>query len=205
NLQKHTCTCYRWQLTGIPYAHGIAVIQDLRAKLAWDFVDPFYHKETYLRAYTPLIQPINGKDKWPKSLRTPPMPPVQKKQSGRAKVKRIMDPSEPANPYKLKRKHQPYKCTRCGSLGHNKKSFPGEVPVSDRATQRRTTTQKKRVHNLLFTSNLLFAFNYSFSSFIIYYPVLLILQRTKLCMGFSVPIDVSDMDYSLFIMFYITY
>ncbi|KAA8518219.1 hypothetical protein F0562_015693 [Nyssa sinensis] len=54
NLIEKTCNCRRWDITGVPYAYVVAAIllyKDIHEK----FVDLYYHKETYLRAYTPTV------------------------------------------------------------------------------------------------------------------------------------------------------
>ncbi|KAL0342463.1 UNVERIFIED_CONTAM: hypothetical protein Scaly_1908900 [Sesamum calycinum] len=52
NLQQHTCTCRKWDLTGIPCNHGMSAIcsQSLEPE---DFVNPCYSVETFWR-YTSM-------------------------------------------------------------------------------------------------------------------------------------------------------
>ncbi|XP_021752534.1 uncharacterized protein LOC110718041 [Chenopodium quinoa] len=49
NLGERTCSCFRWELTGIPCAHAWACIIKKRLRLE-DFVDDFYSKDRYLEA-----------------------------------------------------------------------------------------------------------------------------------------------------------
>ena len=54
NMRAKECACRCWQLTCIPCVHSMAVI--VRSNMEpFQFVDEFYKKETYLRAYTPVV------------------------------------------------------------------------------------------------------------------------------------------------------
>ena len=65
DLDKHTCACYRWDLTYIPYKHPVSAIAYKKEK-AENYVNHYYKVETYLRTYSHLIQPTNGEEFWPK-------------------------------------------------------------------------------------------------------------------------------------------
>ncbi|KAK4391944.1 hypothetical protein Sango_1972200 [Sesamum angolense] len=66
NLQQHTCTCRKWDLTGIPCKHGMSAIcsQSLEPQ---DFVNPCYSVETFLEVYKHAILPVNGPQLWTKT------------------------------------------------------------------------------------------------------------------------------------------
>ena len=61
DLDKHTCACYRWDLTYIPYKHPVSAIA-YKKENAENYVNHYYKVETYLRTYLHLIQPTNGKE-----------------------------------------------------------------------------------------------------------------------------------------------
>ncbi|KAL0423428.1 UNVERIFIED_CONTAM: hypothetical protein Sradi_0877600 [Sesamum radiatum] len=82
NLQQHTCTCRKWDLTGIPCNHGMSAIcsQSLEPE---DFVNPCYSVETFLEEYKHAILPVNGPQLWIKPALVPPLPPNFGRRSGR--------------------------------------------------------------------------------------------------------------------------
>ena len=58
DLEKHKCSYFRWQLTGISYAHPMHCIYFLKKRLK-EFVHIYYNRETYLRIYSNFLQPLN--------------------------------------------------------------------------------------------------------------------------------------------------
>lgn len=134
NLRERTCSCRRWNLTGIPCMHAVACIHHNREKPE-AYVDKYYHKETYLKAYEPMIHPIKGSNMWPKCNQEPLLPPLVKKQPGRPKKARRKDPEmekDPNNPMQVvSRKGKTTTCTKCYGKGHNRRSCknqPVDVP-----------------------------------------------------------------------------
>ncbi|KAG8387629.1 hypothetical protein BUALT_Bualt02G0041000 [Buddleja alternifolia] len=74
DLHNHTCSCRKWELTGIPCHHAISAI--CRQKLdPEDFVHVAYTVDTYLKVYEHSILPVNGPRLWAKTFFIPPMPP----------------------------------------------------------------------------------------------------------------------------------
>ncbi|KAL3530515.1 hypothetical protein ACH5RR_009837 [Cinchona calisaya] len=59
DLENGTCDYRRWELTGIPCSHVISCC-------GWKGTDPkvyvyeYYKKSAYMRAYEPVMNPING-------------------------------------------------------------------------------------------------------------------------------------------------
>ncbi|KAL6199798.1 hypothetical protein ACLB2K_029580 [Fragaria x ananassa] len=74
DLQRRTCACRRWNLTGIPCKHAISAIHFMREKLE-DYIDACYLKKTYLATYSHTIQPVNGIDLWMPSDELAILPP----------------------------------------------------------------------------------------------------------------------------------
>lgn len=54
NLAERTCTCRRYQDTGIPCGHAVAVIQRLRQEAA-DHMPEYTHAETYIATYQSAV------------------------------------------------------------------------------------------------------------------------------------------------------
>lgn len=59
DMKNQTCSCFQWNLTGIPCAHAVAAIYHLRGKPE-DYVNPYYHKETFFKAYKHIIHTVPG-------------------------------------------------------------------------------------------------------------------------------------------------
>ncbi|WOK97486.1 hypothetical protein Cni_G06194 [Canna indica] len=61
NLYNRTCSCRYWDICGIPYKHAISCISWLKEDPD-QYVDNYYKRETYLKTYEFLIEPLTGKD-----------------------------------------------------------------------------------------------------------------------------------------------
>lgn len=86
DIEKYTCSCRKWQLSGIPCSHACSTIfhnLDQPEK----FVHECYSIETYKHIYSEVIKPINGQLMWPKTRHPKVMPPTVHKQPGRPKKK----------------------------------------------------------------------------------------------------------------------
>ena len=87
DLAKRTCTCRRWDISGIPCQHAIAAIY-VKDEDSAVHLDNCYSQEKYLEAYNPIIHPIAGEDYWPVVV-APLEPPPYKAQPGRPKKVRF--------------------------------------------------------------------------------------------------------------------
>ncbi|GMY09077.1 hypothetical protein FCV25MIE_04316 [Fagus crenata] len=122
DLERQTCSCFKWELTGIPCCHGVVAILHKKLKPE-NYVNACYHTSTYLRIYSHLLLPTNGSELWPKALGSIVLPPIFKKQPGRPnKQKRRKDIDEVQNPYKMKKAGYAQKCSLCHQVGHKKQS-----------------------------------------------------------------------------------
>ncbi|XP_021743215.1 uncharacterized protein LOC110709312 [Chenopodium quinoa] len=65
DLQAKSCTCKKWNMTGIPCCHAVACIffKNQEAEL---YVDECFRKEVYLTAYAGAIPPLEGDRHWPR-------------------------------------------------------------------------------------------------------------------------------------------
>ncbi|XP_074314199.1 uncharacterized protein LOC141649406 [Silene latifolia] len=123
NLADRTCTCRKWDVTGVPCCHAIAAIFDIHAE-AGDFVHEAYRKTTYLRAYNYPIVPCPGERHWPK-VDAPMIPPPIKVGPGRPRKKRRRGPHEdPKRSGKLTKHGLEMTCSVCKSKDHNKRTCP---------------------------------------------------------------------------------
>ncbi|XP_059635966.1 myosin-1-like [Cornus florida] len=99
-----------WELTGIPCKHVAACIAFKRYKFE-DFVDRYFTKEMYLRAYGKMIHPMHDKSDWPEVECNPVLRPPLRRPPGRPKKHRIREVDEAAS---MKRSCN-LRCSICGS------------------------------------------------------------------------------------------
>ncbi|XP_022857355.1 uncharacterized protein LOC111378394 [Olea europaea var. sylvestris] len=64
DLTKHACACRKWQFTGIPCPHAISGMLSRDIGI-YEYIDPWYSKETYLKCYSPVIHSMSGPELWP--------------------------------------------------------------------------------------------------------------------------------------------
>ncbi|KAL2253510.1 UNVERIFIED_CONTAM: hypothetical protein Sindi_0145700 [Sesamum indicum] len=129
DLERRTCTCRLWQLSGIPCKHACSAIfnQNLQPE---DMVHPYYNVDTYKSVYEPAILPISGEMLWSETGFIPPLPPNFGRGPGRPAGARNREPDEgkekgekkkQKKQIKLKRQHVKHHCKICGEEGHNAK------------------------------------------------------------------------------------
>ncbi|KAL2541503.1 SWIM-type domain-containing protein [Abeliophyllum distichum] len=126
DLDSRTCTCRKWELTGIPCAHGCAAILEKRDEPI-HYVHDCYMISTYLTCYEKIVMPLNGKKLWPPVDREPFRPPAwHVPRRGRRQKKRRLQPEElvvnqRGGTSKMK-KHGTVTmtCSICRLTGHNK-------------------------------------------------------------------------------------
>jgi len=135
DVKEKTCSCRRWELTGIPCKHAVATIwemgnngEDVGIPEHW--VHPTYLKTTWMNMYSFKIEPLKGRRLWPKSLcPTKLTPPAHHTQIGRPKKKRrktIEEITEGGK--KLRRIGKTVRCVKCNQLGHNSRTCKGQAP-----------------------------------------------------------------------------
>ncbi|CAI9301668.1 unnamed protein product [Lactuca saligna] len=72
DVGQQSCTCKRWELTGIPCKHGVAAIWDMGRNdkdvgIPESFVHPCYWLSSWKEMYSFKVSPINGRSMWEKS------------------------------------------------------------------------------------------------------------------------------------------
>ncbi|CAN1837741.1 hypothetical protein LINPERHAP1_LOCUS35189 [Linum perenne] len=73
DLNKHTCTCCKWDLTGIPCYHAVSCIYFLH-QFPEIYVDECYEVTKYISAYGFNVSPVIGHESWLPSIRGPILP-----------------------------------------------------------------------------------------------------------------------------------
>lgn len=94
-LDLKSCTCKRWDISGLPCGHAISAIY-YKGKTPDEYVDEYYSKEKYMKAYEPIMYPITGVEEWDKITR-PIAPPLYRRQPGRPKMARNKEAGEISN------------------------------------------------------------------------------------------------------------
>ena len=152
DLDKHTCACYRWDLTSIPCKHAVSTIAYKKEK-AENYVYHCYKVETYLRTYSHLIQPTNGEEFWPNEASDKILPLKMLVQPGRPKEnkrKKVVDEARRIS-HKLKKSFVAQKCTNCGQLGHNKRGC--KVPPKSNDASEGQTEQRQGATSIIGRQN----------------------------------------------------
>ncbi|KAG5612230.1 hypothetical protein H5410_023511 [Solanum commersonii] len=63
DIAKRTCSCRVWQLRGILCAHVVDALYFKKFSL-YDYINSCYSKETYLRIYANVIEPLTNMEMW---------------------------------------------------------------------------------------------------------------------------------------------
>ncbi|KAL2237311.1 UNVERIFIED_CONTAM: hypothetical protein Sindi_0922800, partial [Sesamum indicum] len=118
DLSNHTCSCRKWELSGIPCKHAISAIFNQKDHPK-DYIDDCYS----VIAYKEDICKCNNANGW------------FGRRSGRPSTARSRDPDEPmtkkklgkrGNGMRLKRQQLTVKCSKCGQEKHNARTCPNK-------------------------------------------------------------------------------
>ncbi|XP_056858366.1 uncharacterized protein LOC130507717 [Raphanus sativus] len=146
NMKKKTCSCRRWDLTGIPCRHALRVVHDRKNYKTENLVSDWYLTETWRKQYSDSLKPVRGIKFWKatgeSSLEAPPR---EKKSKGRKKKpqKRIKGINEsPTKGKSVTRHSRVMHCSHCSMAGHYATSCANQgVPLKPRPIK------KKKVQN----------------------------------------------------------
>lgn len=120
NLQKMSCDCRRWDVSGIPCRHAWLAIQSRRED-PLNYLSFNHTKAAFQLAYDIHLNPLPSKHFWPDDLTNAPCdPPDVKRKAGRPAVQRVRHPSE-APRSSTNPKRSIFKCGNCGESGHTKR------------------------------------------------------------------------------------
>ncbi|XP_076900040.1 protein FAR1-RELATED SEQUENCE 6-like [Bidens hawaiensis] len=141
DVDQKNCSCRKWELTGIPCKHAVAVNWnmvknsiDVGSPESW--VSEVYLLETWKKVYENTIDPINGREMWtPFECPTTLVPPKHHKQIGRPKKqrKRSAEEMQLVNKGKMTRIANTVTCGKCKLKGHNQRSCTGQDAISQQA------------------------------------------------------------------------
>ncbi|CAO2200098.1 unnamed protein product [Urochloa humidicola] len=115
DIEKRTCGCGQWQISGKPCTHAIALFGQLQKLNIENFVDDYYSVERFKSAYQFAATPMGDKTEWPKlDPGFKMIPPKLERPAGRPRKKRIKASGEAGA-------RGPYQCKRCFQFGHIEK------------------------------------------------------------------------------------
>ncbi|XP_019162689.1 PREDICTED: uncharacterized protein LOC109159120 [Ipomoea nil] len=129
DLRAKTCSCRKWDLTGLPCRHVIRAIWLKKGNgPIYEYVDSCYTVDTYVKTYSGSIHPMAGPSEWPQSDIEPPLPPLVTTKVGRPKKLRIRSAGEAnkgqSSTKRQSRKHVSLHCKICKQKGHNSRRCP---------------------------------------------------------------------------------
>ena len=113
-ITERSCSCRKWQLSGLPCGHAIAAGRVLGLTDSSQLAKNWFMKTTLKATYEPLIFPTGDVSTWetPDNIQVVEPPIMDKRPAGRPKNKdRIRSRGE--EPRQIS-------CGRCGVVGHNR-------------------------------------------------------------------------------------
>jgi hypothetical protein len=122
DLKTKTCSCQRWQKSGIPCPHVISAIRDERID-PLSLVDKCYSVEMHKRAYANIVYPCKDKTEWQNMTGPDILPPLYKKHVGRPTKNRTKAPGEVdcrGGGKRMSRRGVIMHCSHCGQPDHNR-------------------------------------------------------------------------------------
>lgn len=119
-LSERTCSCRFWDISGVPCQHAITAIQ-YEGDDPVNYLNEYYKREVYLKAYEHMLHPVKGPMFWPKRNVEQILPPHVKKVPGRPKKERKREELEGRKRIKLSRIGRIMRCSICHQEGHNKR------------------------------------------------------------------------------------
>ncbi|KAI8550495.1 hypothetical protein RHMOL_Rhmol06G0111400 [Rhododendron molle] len=131
-----TCTCKKWDESGVPCRHACAAMIKDRRKPE-DFISPYYLTETFRNSYAYLINPIPDKSMWVHTEYDDIMPPPYKRKSSRYKKVRRKGADEESLSVQIN-KGNVSKCRKCNQPGHNSRTCKFMVGQSSTSPQLET-------------------------------------------------------------------
>ncbi|KAH7859750.1 hypothetical protein Vadar_004989 [Vaccinium darrowii] len=118
DIGQKTCSCRKWDVSGVPCVHGLATIITDKSDLE-QYVDKYYHCSTFGRTHNHIIKPIPDQTMWVRTEYDPINPPPLRKRSGRPKKNRRKGEDEPKTSSGVRKHYTTLRCGKCKQPGHN--------------------------------------------------------------------------------------
>ncbi|KAE8720330.1 hypothetical protein F3Y22_tig00020348pilonHSYRG00008 [Hibiscus syriacus] len=128
DIENHSCSCRKWDLTGIPCIHDVSVMV-LNNQRPEVYVHNSYFVTTQREIYSHFIQPMRGPNQWLTDTTCEPViPPTIRRPPGRPKKERRKETYEPTNSHAtMSKKGIMMYCSKCGQPVHNQRTCKGIV------------------------------------------------------------------------------
>ncbi|WVZ03656.1 hypothetical protein V8G54_024462 [Vigna mungo] len=124
DIDKYTCSCRKWSISGIPCVHALTAMKFLNLN-AEDYLPVWFKKSTYEEMYSSIIYPINGKHLWEVTQCPDFLPPPKRQLHGRPKKKRRLEQWElKKSTTKMSKGGLLKTCTICREVRHNNRNCP---------------------------------------------------------------------------------
>jgi hypothetical protein len=109
DIDKKTCTCRLWQISGMPCRHAIASMASWGLQPE-EFVHNWLKMPAFKAAYEEFIRPCRSQHFWTTTEFVAPIPPLIKRKAGRPKKTRRKGEDEGGRPGKMKKNTIPMHC-----------------------------------------------------------------------------------------------
>ncbi|KAM0895583.1 hypothetical protein ACQ4PT_023754 [Festuca glaucescens] len=136
DLKTKTCTCSRWQKSGIPCPH-VASVATKDGIDPLSLVDNCYSIDMHRKTYGNIVYPCKDKSEWEKMGEPTILPPSYKKHVGRPTKNRRKAPGEVdcrGGGKRMSRHGVIMHCSHCGRPDHNRNGcywFKNGLPAPD--------------------------------------------------------------------------
>ncbi|KAK8594980.1 hypothetical protein V6N13_015889 [Hibiscus sabdariffa] len=144
NLESQTCSCRKWDITGIPCIHVVSVMIHKNQRPE-SFVDPCYRVTTQQQIYSHFITPMKDPNQWVHDTSCEPViEPKLRRPPGRPKKKGVKEVDEPSNSTaRFTKRGATMYCSKCHKAGHNQRTCKGEVGGNIPVNAPRGTTNQR--------------------------------------------------------------
>ena len=122
DMNKRTCGCRKWDVTGVPCNHAVSVIMKLKQHPE-DYVHDFFKKPMYTKAFNYTVYPVPGPEDWTKTDTPDIDPPAFNDRPGRKQTKRRKGEFEVSAPRDSSRMAS-ITCRNCNVVGHKYLNCP---------------------------------------------------------------------------------
>ncbi|KAL4339961.1 hypothetical protein GQ457_08G036390 [Hibiscus cannabinus] len=147
DVEKHSCSCKMWQLTGIPCNHVVSAIF-ATDRIPDEFVDQCYKTSTQQTIYNHMVQPVRGQNQWTPDETYPYLTSNPETTPDRPKKNKIKEANErDDHSGKVGKKGLKMSCTNCDKVKRlyggirNKAAARGNSPNQHPESNQRASTQ----------------------------------------------------------------
>ncbi|GJY90747.1 transposase, MuDR, MULE transposase domain protein [Tanacetum coccineum] len=135
-LCNGTCTCRKWQVSGLPCGHVLAICRVIGLTDCHRLAKGWFMRIALKGTYQELVYPVGEVSSWqiPNDMSVVKPPHMDKQPSGRPKsTKRIRSQGE--EPVTVR-------CGRCGARGHNRQGCRETISIPKERTYPRGSSQQ---------------------------------------------------------------